>query len=189
MGITSPGYSTSADRRPARPSWRPWRAAWRRANCRDGRRPAAPVGGNGRNGSSIPPSTGKATMSSGMGTAYGRRTAPLRTDASIALRKKGIETCPAAVSLARRLARIASVLGLLIAGAAPFTADHPVVSAQEGPVLAGRRCRDRQSRAGRGRGGRSRRLRRLRADAASPARLHRLCRRRRTRRSSLHGLR
>ena len=31
--------------------------------------------------------------------------------------------------------RIAPVLGLLIAGAAPFIADHPVVSAQEGPAL------------------------------------------------------
>lgn len=37
--------------------------------------------------------------------------------------------------LGRRLARTASVLGLLIAGMAPFTADHPVVSAQAGPVL------------------------------------------------------
>src|SRR5688500_6364470 len=39
-------------------------------------------------------------------------------------------------SLGRRLARTASVLGLLVAGMAPFTADHPVVSAhQAGPVL------------------------------------------------------
>ena len=37
--------------------------------------------------------------------------------------------------LSRRLARIASVLGLLIAGVAPFITDHPVVSAQEGPAL------------------------------------------------------
>jgi glucose/arabinose dehydrogenase len=37
--------------------------------------------------------------------------------------------------LGRRLARTASVLGLLAAGMAPFTADHPVVSAQAGPVL------------------------------------------------------
>jgi glucose/arabinose dehydrogenase len=37
--------------------------------------------------------------------------------------------------LARRLARTAAVLGLLIAGAAPFTADHLAVSAQEGPAL------------------------------------------------------
>ena len=43
---------------------------------------------------------------------------------------------PRGVSLARRLAGIAAGLGLLIAGAAPFTDDHPVVSAQEGPVLA-----------------------------------------------------
>ena len=43
---------------------------------------------------------------------------------------------PRGVSLARRLARIASVFGVLIAGAAPFTDDRPVVSAQEGPVLA-----------------------------------------------------
>src|SRR5215212_540063 len=39
------------------------------------------------------------------------------------------------IPLSRRLAGIASVLGLLIAGAAPFIADHPVVSAQEEPVL------------------------------------------------------
>ena len=39
------------------------------------------------------------------------------------------------IPLSRRLARIASILGLLIAGAAPFIADHPVVSAQEGPAL------------------------------------------------------
>ena len=38
-------------------------------------------------------------------------------------------------SLGRRLARTASVLGLLVAGMAPFTADHPIVSAQAGPVL------------------------------------------------------
>jgi glucose/arabinose dehydrogenase len=37
--------------------------------------------------------------------------------------------------LSRRLARAASVLGLLIAGGAPFAVDHPVVSAQEGPAL------------------------------------------------------
>src|SRR5215207_10136979 len=37
--------------------------------------------------------------------------------------------------LARCLARIAAVLGVLIAGVAPFTAHHPVVSAQEGPPL------------------------------------------------------
>src|SRR5215217_65661 len=37
--------------------------------------------------------------------------------------------------LSRHLARIASVLGLLIAGASPFIADHPIVSAQEGPAL------------------------------------------------------
>jgi glucose/arabinose dehydrogenase len=42
---------------------------------------------------------------------------------------------PRGVSLARRLARIASVFGVLIAGAAPFTDDRPVVSAQEGPAL------------------------------------------------------
>ena len=39
------------------------------------------------------------------------------------------------IPLSRRLARIAPVLGLLIAGVAPFIADHPVVSAQEGPAL------------------------------------------------------
>jgi glucose/arabinose dehydrogenase len=39
------------------------------------------------------------------------------------------------VPLVRRLVRIVSVCGLFIAGAAPFTTDHPVVSAQEGPVL------------------------------------------------------
>src|SRR5687767_7960058 len=39
------------------------------------------------------------------------------------------------IPLFRRLARIVSVLGLLITGAAPFIADHPVVSAQEGPAL------------------------------------------------------
>jgi glucose/arabinose dehydrogenase len=37
--------------------------------------------------------------------------------------------------LGRRLARTASVLGLLVAGMAPFAAEHPVVSAQAGPVL------------------------------------------------------
>src|SRR5215208_2556217 len=37
--------------------------------------------------------------------------------------------------LSRRLARIASLLGLLIAGGAPFVADQLVVSAQEGPAL------------------------------------------------------
>ena len=37
--------------------------------------------------------------------------------------------------LGRRLARIASVLGLLIGGVAPFTAGHPIVSAQAGPAL------------------------------------------------------
>ena len=39
------------------------------------------------------------------------------------------------IPLSRRLARIAPVLGLLIAGVAPFIADHPVASAQEGPAL------------------------------------------------------
>src|SRR3712207_8306520 len=39
------------------------------------------------------------------------------------------------IPLSRRLARIASVLGLLIAGAAPFIADHPLIAAQEGPIL------------------------------------------------------
>jgi glucose/arabinose dehydrogenase len=39
------------------------------------------------------------------------------------------------IPLFHRLAGIASVLGLFIAGAAPFIADHPVVSAQERPVL------------------------------------------------------
>src|SRR5215207_243914 len=39
------------------------------------------------------------------------------------------------VPLSHRLARIASVLGLLIVGSAPFIADHPVVSAQERPAL------------------------------------------------------
>jgi glucose/arabinose dehydrogenase len=39
------------------------------------------------------------------------------------------------IPLSRRLTRIASVLGLLITGAAPFIADHQVVSAQAGPVL------------------------------------------------------
>jgi glucose/arabinose dehydrogenase len=39
------------------------------------------------------------------------------------------------IPLPRRLAAIASVVGLLIAGAAPFIADHPVVSAQERPAL------------------------------------------------------
>src|SRR5215211_3003107 len=39
------------------------------------------------------------------------------------------------ISLSRRLAWIASLLGLLTAGGAPFVSDHPVVSAQEEPVL------------------------------------------------------
>jgi glucose/arabinose dehydrogenase len=39
------------------------------------------------------------------------------------------------IPLFRRLVRVASVLGLLIAGVAPFLADQPVVSAQQGPVL------------------------------------------------------
>ena len=39
------------------------------------------------------------------------------------------------IPLSRRLARIAPVLGLLIAGVAPFIADHPVASAQDGPAL------------------------------------------------------
>jgi glucose/arabinose dehydrogenase len=39
------------------------------------------------------------------------------------------------IPLSRRLVRVASVLGLLIAGVAPFLADQPVVSAQQGPVL------------------------------------------------------
>src|SRR5215211_6290217 len=39
------------------------------------------------------------------------------------------------ISLSRRLAWIASLLGLLTAGGAPFVSDHPVVSAQQGPVL------------------------------------------------------
>src|SRR5918993_6117726 len=37
--------------------------------------------------------------------------------------------------LSRRLAMTASVLGLLIAGVAPLTPDHPIVSAQAGPAL------------------------------------------------------
>src|SRR5215212_9114692 len=63
MGTTSPEYSTAAAQRPAQPHWRPWREVWRRANCRDGRQPAGPDGGNGRNGSSILRSTGTATTS------------------------------------------------------------------------------------------------------------------------------
>src|SRR5215207_3528782 len=43
---------------------------------------------------------------------------------------------PRGVSLARRFVGIAAGLGLLFAGAAPFTDDNSVVSAQEGPVLA-----------------------------------------------------
>ena len=39
------------------------------------------------------------------------------------------------IPLSCRLARIASVVGLLIAGAAPFITDHPAVSAQQGPAL------------------------------------------------------
>src|SRR5215212_3406731 len=39
------------------------------------------------------------------------------------------------IPLSRRLVRVASILGLLIAGVAPFLADQPVVSAQQGPVL------------------------------------------------------
>ena len=39
------------------------------------------------------------------------------------------------IPLSRRLAQIASVFGLLVAGAAPFVADHPAASAQEGTVL------------------------------------------------------
>src|SRR5215207_4856299 len=39
------------------------------------------------------------------------------------------------IPLSRRLARIASIAGLLIAGAAPFITDHPAVSAQQGPAL------------------------------------------------------
>ena len=39
------------------------------------------------------------------------------------------------IPLSRRLARITSVVGLLIAGAAPFITDHPAVSAQQGPAL------------------------------------------------------
>jgi glucose/arabinose dehydrogenase len=39
------------------------------------------------------------------------------------------------ICLSRRLARIAPVVGLIIAGVVPFITNHPVVSAQEGPVL------------------------------------------------------
>src|SRR5918997_3298794 len=39
------------------------------------------------------------------------------------------------ILLSRHLVRIAAVLGLLVAGAAPFITEHPVVSAQEGPAL------------------------------------------------------
>ena len=39
------------------------------------------------------------------------------------------------ISLSRRLARIASVVGLLIVSALPFITDHPVVLAQEGTAL------------------------------------------------------
>src|SRR5918994_6294680 len=39
------------------------------------------------------------------------------------------------IPLSRRLARIASVVGLLMAAAAPFITDHPAVSAQQGPAL------------------------------------------------------
>jgi glucose/arabinose dehydrogenase len=39
------------------------------------------------------------------------------------------------IPLSHRLARIVPVLGLLITGVAPFIADHPVASAQEGPAL------------------------------------------------------
>src|SRR3712207_8930187 len=39
------------------------------------------------------------------------------------------------VPLSRRLVRITTVLGLLIAGAAPFITDQPIVSAQERPAL------------------------------------------------------
>src|SRR5215210_8805622 len=37
--------------------------------------------------------------------------------------------------LSRRLARMAALLSLLVAGLAPFVADHSAVSAQEGPAL------------------------------------------------------
>src|SRR3712207_2051378 len=37
--------------------------------------------------------------------------------------------------LSHHLARIAAVLGLLVAGAAPFITEYPVVAAQEGPAL------------------------------------------------------
>ena len=39
------------------------------------------------------------------------------------------------ISLSRRLVRIASIVGLLVAGAAPFFTDRPIASAQEGPAL------------------------------------------------------
>src|SRR5215212_10714128 len=39
------------------------------------------------------------------------------------------------IPLSHRLARIVPVLGLLITGVAPFIADHPVASAQEGTAL------------------------------------------------------
>ncbi|MCC2628230.1 MAG: oxidoreductase, partial [Thermomicrobiales bacterium] len=39
------------------------------------------------------------------------------------------------ISLSRRLVQIASIVGLLVADAAPFFTDLPIVSAQEGPAL------------------------------------------------------
>src|SRR5829696_5209688 len=39
------------------------------------------------------------------------------------------------ISLSRRLVRIASIVGLLGAGAAPLFTDRPIASAQEGPAL------------------------------------------------------
>jgi len=39
------------------------------------------------------------------------------------------------IPLSHCLARIAAIIGLLIAGAAPFIIEYPVVAAQEGPAL------------------------------------------------------
>src|SRR5919112_5685870 len=63
MNTTSPVYSISAVRRPARHHWRHWREVWRRASSRVGRQPAGQDGGNGRNGCSILRSTRTVTTS------------------------------------------------------------------------------------------------------------------------------
>src|SRR5829696_8305067 len=101
MGTTSPVYSISAARRPARHHWRPWRGVWRRVSSRDGRQPAGRDGGNGRNGCSILRSTRKATTSSTEpgGAANGLWTAPHSERSprppSRSLAYEGNRECPA----------------------------------------------------------------------------------------------